>query len=76
MGCLQLSNKIANMESVDSKKKLEEYDRNVAVDYALQGDKNNKISQIELMVSCKNLPNLDPFKMPNTMAVLYFEKNS
>lgn len=38
MGCIQLMNKVANLDE-RKEKNLDEYDKNVAVDYALQNNK-------------------------------------
>ncbi len=42
----------------------------------MKSNKKAKIAHIELIASCKNLPNLDTFSLPNPLAVLYICKKS
>ena len=54
----------------------EDFDQNAALDFAMKSNKKAKISHIELIPSCKNLPRTDPFTPVNPIAVLYICKNS
>ena len=49
---------------------------NAALDFALKNNKKAKIAHVELIASCKNLPNVDTFSLPDPMAVFYICKNS
>lgn len=49
---------------------------NAALDFAMKNNKKAKISHIELIPSCKNLPNLETFSLANPLAILYICKNS
>eukprot|EP00347_Sterkiella_histriomuscorum_P009877 403339534 len=77
MGCIQLRNRIFPGDLTNQLSKAnEDYDMNAALDFAMKNNKKAKISHVELIPSCKNLPNVDTFSMPNPLAVLYICKNS
>ena len=78
MGCIHLRNRVnPDLQlALRGKKEEEDLEQNAAVDYALKNNDKHKISYIELIASCKNLPNTDPFSMPNPLVVLYVDKTS
>ena len=76
--CIHFRNKI-NPEEHRGKlaaSQDEECDKNAALDYAMKSNKKARIAHIELIASCKNLPNIDTFSLPNPLAVLYICKKS
>jgi len=79
MGCLpSRGRKVAPPSTVDLAKQgpnLDELDANTAVDYALR-NANRHFSQMELILSCKNLPSSDAFSLPNPFAVVFIDQNA
>ncbi|CDW86667.1 copine-4 [Stylonychia lemnae] len=77
MGCIQLRNRIFPGDLTGQLARVnEDYDINAALDVALKNNKKAKIAHVELIPSCKNLPNLDTFSSVNPVAILYICKLS